>query len=265
MKLHFKRYTIGALFLLSSAALVWEGVKLSPREVVVSQDVRSYLGQEAYKDTFAVIEGEIPNEDVPHIAHVLGESDDSELVYKKNLIELPLASGDYYYGKYLNAAAAARELNAMGVLKPGDRKAVIGNGYITMSSSRGYVDPGGDFMYASGVCWATSSLGTLMDEVNKEFNLTYGVSLFVFQYGDRLPHPHAYATYRPSNWGYGYSVVKRPGGYNSDYRFTVNPALADDPVLKDIKVKIVMVAREDNPNAFLGQAIGGYVMSNVDW
>jgi hypothetical protein len=262
---YLKKYIFITLFFAVSIALVWEGVKLGPKEVVVSQDSGNFLGKEAYKDSFAVIEGEIPDEDVPRIAHVLGESDDKELIYKKNLIELPLVSGDYYYGKYINAAAAARELNFMGVLNPGDRKSVIGNGYVTMNSNRGYISPGAGFMYASGACWATSSLGTLMDEVNKEFNLTYGMDLFVFQYGDRLPHPHAYSTYAPSNWGYGYSVVKRPGGYNSDYKFTVNPELSDHPVLKDIKIKIVMVSREDNPNAFLGQSIGGYVMSSVDW
>jgi len=120
-------------------------------------------------------------------------------------------------------------------------------------------------MYASGVCWSTSAIGLLMDEANDVFTHKYQIPLFVFERGDRSPHPVRYATYAPSNYGLGYSVVKYAGGYCADYSFTVNPALKDHPKFKNIKINIVMTSSESHESAYLGQSIGGYLQTNIDF
>jgi hypothetical protein len=257
-----KKIFFVTIFLALSSLIVWQASKI--KLVRSSLSVRNLIGEEAYKDKFPIVFGDVP-EDLAELADIKGEEDDSELILNKGLIELPLVSYDYYYGKHINAAAAANEINYIGILEPGDRIRVISDGYVTFSGSRGYISPGSGFMYASGVCWASSTLGTLMDEANRVFNRKYDMPLFIFYYGDRSPHPHYYSTYRNSNYGYGYAVVRHPGGSTADYKFTVNPELKNIPKFENLKIKIVMVARTDNPDAFLGQSIGGYLKSNVDF
>jgi len=226
----------------------------------------TYIGSAAYKDKFPVLIDYEENERLYADADlVLGKTIDPDLIYQKLLIELPLVREDYYWGKHINATAGINEINQIKILYPGDRIRIIRDGYLTMSSKRGYVNPGGGIMYASGVCWSTSALGTLMDEANKVFTHKYQLPLFVFNRGDRAPHPTRYATYAPSNHGLGYSVVKRAGGSCSDYSFTVNPALKDHPILKDIKINIVMTSSQSHDSAFKGQSIGGYLQTNIDF
>jgi hypothetical protein len=244
-------------------------VTLLPRNASPVLNLRNNLpdlqtnlrGSHAYKDEFEVVAEDFIYEDQTPL--VLGAYDDPELKYNKTLIEMPLVRMDYYYGKHLNATAGVNEMNSIPVLTPGSRVSVIGNGYLTMSRSRGYVMPSIS-MFGSGVCWSVSALGTLMDEANKTFMQKYGEPLFIFYPGDRTPHSHAYSTYRISNYGYGYTVVKYPGG-GTDYRFTVNPRLSSYPQFKDFKLKIVMVSSTDHPNAYNGESIGGYIKTNKDY
>lgn len=220
-------------------------------------------GKDYYKDAFVVVRGDHEQIEEPD---VLGDQDDNDLIYKKHLVELPLFAGDHYYGKHINAAAATRELNRIPILEPGDHVEVINQGYLTMHSSMGYVRPPyAGFLYASGVCWSTSTLGTLMDEVNKEFALEYGEPLFVFSAYDRLPHNHAYTTYKDSNYGFGYTVVKSVWGGGTDYKFTVNPKLSEFPQFKNLRLKIVMSASEDHENAYLGHSIEAHIRTNIDF
>ncbi len=260
-KLHKASSVMSVVLLVTIALFAFQTLipKTTKREI----NIKEFEGKDAYKDQFPVVIGEI--NEFPNAENIQGVSDEKDLIYSKYLTELPLVSYDYYYGKHINATAAANEINYIKVLEPGDRISLIGHGYLTMSSVRGYADPGGDYMYASGVCWATSALGAMMDEINKVFNQKYGKSLFLFYPGDRLPHDKSYQTYRNSNYGYGYTVVKVPGGISTDYSFTVNPSLRYDPAFKDLRIKIVMVSTSENENAFLGRSIGGYVKSNVDF
>lgn len=229
-------------------------------------DLKDKEGSEAYKDKFAVLVGGSDYVDEnPNIRSVLGENIDVDLRYKKLLVEVPLVRCDYYYGKHINATAGVNEVNRMPVLEPGDSIGLINDGYLTLLGNKGYVSPGSDFMYASGVCWTTSTLGFLMDEANKTFSRKYEIPLFTFNSGDRLPHPESYATYRNTNYGYGYSVVKIPNGSSLDFRFTVNPELANNPRFKNLELKIVMISSIDNENAFMGQSIGAYIKTNINF
>ncbi|MBN2016088.1 hypothetical protein JW766_04615 [Candidatus Dojkabacteria bacterium] len=274
------RKTLGILLILLIGSLVFfELYRYSLIEIIGDVDIkelkdvsfnqdgkseRPFIGEEAFKDTFTVVIGDVSEEEDPD--DILGEETPVELPYKKGLIEMPLYRGDYYYGKHINATAATKELNQkMPILEPGSRVAVIGNGYLTMSKGWGYVSPGAEFMYASGVCWTTSALGTTMDEVNKEFMYKYDMPLFVFYAGDRYPHPVAYSTYRNSNYGFGYTVVRAYGRGSPDFKFTVNPNIKTNPKFLNLKIKIVMVSSTDHPKAFLGQSIGGYIESNIDF
>ena len=188
-----------------------------------------------------------------------------EMVYTKAYVELPLASEDYYSGKFTNAAAAVNELNSMSTLEAGDRIAIINDGYLTMNADKGYIKPQGKFLYASGVCWTVSTLGTMMDKANADFSAQYNLPLFVFNNGDRFPHPHTYKTYTLSNNGWGYSVSKFTDGSSSDYKFTVNPEIAHIPELEGLKIKIVMQSVTSNKNGYLGQSINAYLLTNIDF
>lgn len=254
------------ILVISSISLffIWVGIRLVQSKEG-ELNIKQFIGKEAYKDKFPLLVGEIDESKIAYLDNVLGASYDEDLIYKKHLIELPLVRGDYYYGKHINATAAVNEINQIRILKAGDRISIIGNGYLTMSSKRGYVNPGSGFLYASGACWASSTLGTLMDEVNKAFGQKYQKPLFTFYAGDRTPHPASYATYKDSNYGRGYTVVMIPHGSSTDYRFTVNPTLKTDSRFQDLKIKIVMISRTDNAQAFLGQSIGGYILSNIDF
>ncbi len=221
------------------------------------------IGYDTYKDKFFI--SEESNTDLPSIDKVKGETNDPSLLYNKHLVEIPLHSADYYYGKFINANAAVKEINQIGVLTPGSRIELLGDGYLTMSISRGYIDPGPEFMYASGSCWATSALGAMMDEVNKAFEQKYELKLFTFHYLDRTPHPVPYLTYKNSNHGYGYTITKFPKGDNTDFKFTINPELANNKIFKDLKIEIVMISRNDHPKAYLGQSIGAYIRTNIDF
>jgi len=188
-----------------------------------------------------------------------------ELIYKKSFTEVPLASGDYYYGKYINASIAATELSEMPILKPGDRISIIGDNYLTFDKSKGYIKPSANIYYASGVCWTATTLGAFMDQANIEFTNKYGVPLFTFEQWDRYAHKNRYATYAGINYGYGYAVSKPPSGKVFDYKFTVNPEISNIDELKDLEIRIVMEGREDSPTGYRGQVIDGYILSNIDW
>ena len=258
-----KKVIIITTTVLFALGIIFIGYQTAPNLSVPALDNKTFVGKDAHKDMFPVLIGEI--ERLPFLNMIKGESDDPDLKYRKFLVELPLVSYDYYYGKFINASSAVNEINQVQILRPGDRVQLINDGYLTMSSSRGYVNPGSGFYYASGVCWSTSDLGTLMDEANKAFQHKYDKPLFTFYDGDRVPHSKSYSTYKHSNYGRGYTVVRMPSGWNTDYKFNINPSLKDDPNFKDLKIEIVMVAREDNENAFWGQSIGAYLMSNIDF
>jgi len=180
-------------------------------------------------------------------------------------VTLPLVQEDYYYGKHFNATVAASELNSLKNLKAGDRISIVKHGYLTMEDSKGYIDPPGDkYPFASGVCWTVSTLGYLMDEANVKFKAKYGIPLFVFEKGDRIPHKHSYTTYAPSNNGYGYTVTINDG-WIFDYKFTINPNLADHPKLQHIRLKIVMYGTTDHPSGYNGESIGAELKTNVKW
>lgn len=187
------------------------------------------------------------------------------LDYKGGFVALPLYPEDYYYGKHINATAAVKELNKISPLSPGDRVRIIRDGYLTMKAEEGYTKPGGNFVYASGVCWTVSTFGAIMDKANQEFTDTYGLPLFVFGYLDRGPHKKAYRTYTGSNYGYGYTVAIDPSGYVFDYSFTINPELSNIPELADIKVDIVMKSVTNHRAGYNGESIEGYVITNLNF
>jgi len=230
-------------------------------------------GAEAYKDRFVVLDEGISGDQSYKDEFALTDTQTDiklpqtgeELLFKKVLVELPLYSADYYYGKHTNASAAASEINALPILRPGDHFAILGDNIITFSATSGYIQPPGNFYYASGACWATSTLGLLMDEANKRFARDYGIPLFVFESNDRYPHTHAYQTYAPSNSGYGYTVSQIKGAPAADYRFTLNPQLSEIPALKDIQIKIIMLGTKDHPTGYLGESIDAYIESNIDF
>jgi hypothetical protein len=228
-------------------------------------DLKKYVGRSAQKDIFTVFEGKEDEIYAPNLDEIQGVSADKDMIFKKHLVELPLVAQDYYYGKFINASSAVNEINTVPILHPGDRINLIGQNYLTLSKNRGYVYPGQGFLYASGVCWSTSSVGTLMDEVNHAFIEKYSIPLFTFHYGDRTPHPAIYSTYQDSNFGRGYTIVKVPSGYSTDYSFEVNSAVSKIKGLENLKIKIVMFAREDCEKAFAGQSIGAYLQTNIDF
>ncbi len=185
------------------------------------------------------------------------------LKYQKYHVELPLQAQDYYYGKFINASVAAREINRVPILKPGDRVELIEGGFITFNNENGYIKPAGDFKHASGVCWSTSTLGMLMDNANSKFQSKYKKPLFVFEAWDRYGHKKPYATYKGSNYGWGYAVAKEPAK-TFDYKFTVNPELKNDEKFKDLKIKIILTASQKHSWGYAGQVIGGYLEVNKD-
>ncbi len=188
-----------------------------------------------------------------------------ELIYKKSFTEVPLASGDYYYGKYINASIAAGEINDIPIITPGDRIAIISDNYLTFDKSKGYIKPSANIYYASGVCWTATTLGALMDQANSEFINKYGIPLFTFEQWDRYAHKNKYATYAGINYGYGYAVSKPPSGKVFDYKFTVNPEILNIPEFEDFEIRIVIGGRENSPVGYKGQVIDGYILSNIDW
>lgn len=186
---------------------------------------------------------------------------DADMIYSNSFIELPLYDVDYYWGKYHNARAGARQLNYMPILVPGTSIGIIRNVYINIRE--GYIKPPG-FYNGSGVCWSSSTLGAIQDKANADFRAKYGVDLFTFRPGDRIGHGHSYPTY--TNGGYGYTIFQNGVGIpGTDYRFTVNPNLKKIEGLSDIKVKIVMLYSDKHPNASHGQALAGYVISNKEF
>ncbi len=186
---------------------------------------------------------------------------DADMTYKNDFSEEPLVAQDYYYRKYENGMAGANGINKIPLLHAGDSYGVIKNKFINIKSWNGFVQPPG-YYFGSGVCWSTSALGLMMDNANKSFHAKYGVDLFVFNKGDRAPHPHFYKTY----FGYGYTIMQLHEGVPlQDYRFTVNPQLSSMPGLSDIKIKIVMLATTAHPTASHGQSLGGYFLSNKEF
>lgn len=189
----------------------------------------------------------------------------TELIYQKYYVELPLAAEDYYYGKYINATVAVKELNNMPVLQPGDKIQIITDNYLTFGTGAGYIKPGEGFYYASGVCWTVSTLGMEMDVANKEFRNKYGIDLFTFEKGDRYPHSKSYKTYASSNNGYGYTVAKTLNGASPDYTFTVNPKLANDARFENLQIRIVLGSSSTHPTAYKGQVISAHIETNIDF
>jgi len=183
------------------------------------------------------------------------------LAYRPVSFNLPLVSRDYYYGKYINGKAGAQELNNLPILKPGSHISLIRNNYLVIGAGRGYIQPPNGYYYGSGLCWSVSAFGGLMDQANIKFQQKYGMPLFIFNPGDRSPHSEFYQTYLPSNNGRGYTVVKLGTG-GVDYTFTVNPNIANIAGMSDLQVKIVMSWQTNNPNAYAGEAIGAYLLSN---
>jgi len=187
---------------------------------------------------------------------------DSDMKYHNSFYELPLYPEDYYWRKYENAVAGVIQLNTMPILHAGDRISVIGDVYINIKAYNGYLKPGYGYGFASGVCWSTSALGLMMDEANKDFETTYQIPLFVFGRYDRAPHSHHYRTYH----GGGYTILQKHTGVAvQDYKFTVNPNIANHPDLKDFKLKIVMIATNSHKTATYGQSIGSFIISNYEF
>lgn len=261
-----KKILFRTLFLISLILAITLGIKSSFANKRDGQETQAnaFIGKDAYKDKFQVADKDALSKPTTEISSVLGETDDPSLKFNKHLVEIPLVRPDYYYGKHINATAAVAEINQTAPLTPGESISLINDGFLTMSSARGYISPGTGFLHASGVCWSTSTLGLMMDEANKNFENKYGLDLFVFQPGDRLPHPAKYATYADSNDGWGYAVVKSYKG-GKDFTFTINPEIENNSRLKNLKVEVVMISREDNKEAFLGQSIGAYLRTNVDF
>jgi len=180
-------------------------------------------------------------------------------------VSLPLSAQDYYFGKFINAKVAVNEINSIPILIPGDKISLISDNYLTFDQSKGYIDPDGtgSILYASGTCWSVSTLGSAMDQANIEFEKQYGLPLFVFTNGDRIPHNQSYLTYQTSNNGYGYTVSKVGNVAGADYKFTINPELANDSRFDDLEIQIKLEGNENDPNGYLGQAIEGTVLINI--
>lgn len=190
-------------------------------------------------------------------------SEASAFPFKYYELNFPLKPVDYYWGKWENAKAGAGELNRMPDLGPGDRIQVINKGFITMSPARGYIRPQNGYYFASGVCWATSTLGGFMDKANWYFMQKWHIQLFTYNRGDRVGHPHNYPTYADANGGYGYTIFKSGNRGAPDYGFNINPALKNNPYLKNLRVKIVMTWSNSFPDASHGQNIGAYLLTNI--
>ena len=186
---------------------------------------------------------------------------DEDMIYNNAFKELPLHPNDYYYGKYLNARQGAKQLNLMPIFKPGDSVGIIRDQYINIRI--GYMQPP-HYYYGSGVCWTSSTLGATLDVANEKFKAKYGLELFIHRPWDRAPHGGYYLTYTNNHRGYTIFQIS-PGVPGSDYRFTINPQLANIPELSDIKVKIVLLYSENHPNASHGESIAGYVISNKEF
>ncbi len=184
--------------------------------------------------------------------------------YKYYEVNFPLKPVDYYWRKWENGRAGAAELNRMPDLGPGDRIQVINGGYITMSPSRGYIRPQNGYYFASGVCWSTSALGGFMDKANWYFLQKFHLPLFTYNNRDRVGHPHNYPTYADANGGYGYTIFKSGNHGAPDYGFNINPALKNDPFLKNLRIKIVMTWSNNFPGASHGQSIGAYMLTNIN-
>lgn len=233
-----------------------------------------YTGKEAYYDSFPHYAEDLgvysyaarPDEEPGSLdeANIAGVNDEA-FKFKNTVVKLPLVKKDYYYGKYTNGKAGAVEINRVPVLKPSDNVGLIRDGYLTLSPRSGYVKPPGGYYYGSGLCWAVSALGQLMDEANKEFQAKYGIPLFVFSGRDRAPHPSYYSTYNNSNGGRGYTVIKIGRNGGQDYRFTINPKLASRSQFKDMRLKIVMTYTNTSTKGMFGQQIGAVLYSNKDF
>jgi hypothetical protein len=175
---------------------------------------------------------------------------------------LPLKKEDYYWGKFENGSAGAKELNKIGTLIPGDRVEVIGDGYITLNKSAGYVQPRGHY-YASGLCWSISAMGGMMDQVNKQFRVEYGMDLFIFKPGDRYGHSVNYSTYKPSNNGWGYTVSKIMDGVGQpDYKFQINPDVKNLPGFSDLELNMQLGSSSNTKGAYKGQMIYANLLAN---
>jgi hypothetical protein len=265
------KITIGLLAATTAFSAVWLNTSiLNAYDITLAEfenadiveDVKAFEDTDEYTIPIRQLD-EVPTYQLRYVYQKIPEK--NEIKHKTTYVELPLIAADYYYGKHINASIAAKEINTMPVLMPGDRVAILANGYLTMSAGKGYIKPYGDFMYASGVCWATSTLGALMDEANRQFLEKYDMPLFIFEYGDRWPHKDPYATYNASNGGYGYSV-SRIGGYPAaDYRFTVNPKLLEDPELVNLQLRIDMGSTESHSWGYAGQAVNATLYSNIEF
>lgn len=185
----------------------------------------------------------------------------SNLTYHYYDFDLPLRKKDYYWGKWLNGKAGASEINNVPVLRPGNTISLIRDGYITLNGSRGYVRPKNGYYYGSGLCWSISAIGGMMDAANWHFIRNWGIPLFIFGPRDRAPHPSYYETYKPSNNGRGYTVIKAKSG-GQDYTFTVNPEINRIRALQGFEVKIVMTWSNTYPGATNGENIGAYILTN---
>lgn len=258
---------------LITAGLIRESTHSSLDNASLSKYTKEDLGLNAEKDNFPiVIDSSYEFEELKDHELNYGSqkevslSFDNDMIFSNSFTEQPLYSEDYYWGKYENGKAGADGLNRMSILKPGNSVAVIRDGYINVRTTNGYIQPASGYYFASGLCWSTSAMGAVMDQANIDFKLKYGIDLFTFNYGDRAPHSHYYRTYGNSNNGRGYTVMQSsPGVAKQDYKFTINPELANNPETKNIKIKIVMVATNEHESATYGQSIGGYIQSNLEF
>lgn len=235
----------------------------------VSVNTSTEIGLEASNDNFAVaiesFDSDFEYEQWEAFELIYGKQAepvaDADMIYKNAFSEEPLVPRDYYYGKFENAVAGINGINKIPVLKPGNSIGLIRDKYINIKPWNGFVQPPG-YYFASGVCWSSSALGFLQDNSNKAFREKYGVDLFTFKRGDRAPHTDYYETYG----GGGYTMLQiSEGNPAQDYRFTVNPVLANMPELADIKIKIVMVSSSTHEKGYKGQSIGGYILSNKEF
>lgn len=277
---HIKIFSSCIIIVCSVLILAYITNWILPTSVVISSNLETSSASESIEeeeqyasyDNFPVIkyDDQDPKEIMSYYSdrfdpNVLGKVIDPDLKYKDTEVNLPLAQYDYYFRKWQNAKSATKELNGMPTLKVGDRIKIIQDGYLTFDSRFGY-EKVYNYYYASGVCWAVSTLGQLMDYANKEFKAKFGLVLFVYYRGDRAPHGHTYTTYKKSNYGYGYTVLKTQSESSTqDYGFQINPKLAERDDLKDLKLDIILTASETYSGAYKGQAIGGYILSNKDF
>jgi len=185
---------------------------------------------------------------------------DSDMIYHDAYIALPLYDSDYYWGKYLDAMAGAKQLNYMPILAPGNHMAIIGDGYINIRPLYGYVQPP-HYYFGSGVCWSSSTLGAMLDKANSQFKSKYGIDLVIYGSGDRSPHGGFYMTY--TNNHHGYTIYA--GNPTTDYRFRVNPAIANLDGMSDFKMKVVMLYTDNYPGASHGEALAAYIISNKEF